>query len=152
MTDKHDGAVMEFFTDANIQDPYPLYDRMRERGPVHQVGNSEFYVVCGLDVINEVINYPEVFSSNLTSTMTYTPEHGIVSPFSWTDSAGRPKCWRPPTTLPHAAHRKLLIPQLAAKRIGAAERFVGDTAERLWREGLAMATSNGWGPWPTGYR
>lgn len=135
MTDKHDGAVMDFFTDANIQDPYPLYDRMRERGPVHQVGNSEFYVVCGLDAINEVINYPEVFSSNLTSTMTYTPEHGIVA-FQLDRLGGPTQVLATADDPAHAAHRKLLIPQLAAKRIGAAERFVGDTAERLWREGL----------------
>ena len=104
-------------------------------GRSHRVGNSEFYVVCGLDAINEVINYPEVFSSNLTSTMTYTPEHGIVA-FQLDRLGGPTQVLATADDPAHAAHRKLLIPQLAAKRIGAAERFVGDTAERLWREGL----------------
>ncbi len=36
----------------------------------------------------------------------------------------------------HAAHRKLLVPQLAARRINALESFIGETADRLWNEGV----------------
>ncbi|EUA07914.1 cytochrome P450 family protein [Mycobacterium kansasii 732] len=34
----------EFFGDAAIQDPYPLYARLRSEGGVHRVGDSEFYL------------------------------------------------------------------------------------------------------------
>jgi cytochrome P450 len=40
----------------------------------------------------------------------------------------------------HAAHRKLLVPQLAAKRINELELFVGETADRLWDEGVHGGT------------
>ncbi len=36
----------------------------------------------------------------------------------------------------HAAHRKLLVPQLAARRINALEHFVAETADRLWDESV----------------
>ena len=36
----------------------------------------------------------------------------------------------------HAVHRKLLVPQLAAKRINALESFVGVTENLLWNEGV----------------
>ena len=36
----------------------------------------------------------------------------------------------------HAAHRKLLVPQLAGKRIRALEAFVAETEDHLWHEGL----------------
>lgn len=77
MTVNQDRVTVEFFADANIQDPYPLYDRMRDQGPVHRVGDSGFYAVYGWAVINDVINRPKEFSSNLTATMTYTPGHGV---------------------------------------------------------------------------
>ena len=36
----------------------------------------------------------------------------------------------------HAAHRKLLVPQLTAKRINELELFARETADRLWNEGV----------------
>lgn len=43
----------------------------------------------------------------------------------------------------HAAHRKLLVPHLAAKRIRELECFVTDTIDRLWDEAVDGAVSNG---------
>jgi cytochrome P450 len=34
----------------------------------------------------------------------------------------------------HAAHRKMLVPQLAAKRIREMETFIGGTFDRLWTD------------------
>ncbi len=44
----------EFFGAAAIQDPYPFYNRLREAGPVHRVGDSGFYLVCDWAAITEV--------------------------------------------------------------------------------------------------
>lgn len=135
MTVNQDRASVEFFADANIQDPYPLYDRMRDQGPVHRVGDSGFYAVYGWAVINDVINRPKEFSSNLTATMTYTPGHG-VSAYELDGFGGPTQVLATADDPLHAAHRKMLVPQLAAKRIGAGEQFVAETADRLWVEGL----------------
>src|SRR4029078_9539463 len=36
----------------------------------------------------------------------------------------------------HAAHRRLLVPQLAGERIRALESFVAETEDHLWTEGV----------------
>jgi cytochrome P450 family 144 len=135
MTVNQDRRAVEFFEDANIQDPYPMYERMRSRGQVHQIGDSGFHAVCGWDAINEVIAHPEVFSSNLTATMTFSPEGG-VSAFEMDRLDGPTQVLATADDPSHAAHRKWLVPQLAAKRIRAAESFINETAERLVDDGL----------------
>ncbi len=131
-----DRRTIEFFDDTNIQDPYPLYERLRTRGPVHRVGDSDFYLVCTWDAIKEVVSRPDDFSSNLTATMTYTPETGVVA-FEMDRLGGPTQVLATADDPAHAVHRKLLVPQLAAKRIRAAEVFVSEIAERLWAQGLA---------------
>lgn len=91
------GSGVEFFSDATIQDPYPYYARMRQRGPVQEVAGSGFYAVCSWDAVNEVIGRPDDFSSNLTATMTYTPENGVGA-FEMEGSAVHPMFSRLRTT------------------------------------------------------
>jgi cytochrome P450 family 144 len=131
MTALHD--PLEFFGDASLQDPYPLYDRLRDAGPLHRVGDSAFYVVPGWDAVEEAIARVEDFSSNLTATMVYQPD-GTVTSFDMEPLGGANHVLATADDPAHAAHRKVLLPQLAAKRIRAAESFVADTAERLWNE------------------
>jgi len=118
-----------------IQDPYPLYDRMRAAGPVHEIGDSGFYAVCGWDAVNEAISRPEDFSANLTATMVYTAE-GTVVPHHMDPLGGPTHVLATADDPAHAVHRKLLVHHLAAKRIRAMEEFTTRTAERLWTEGL----------------
>lgn len=135
MTVGQDRASVDIFADINVQDPYPLYDRMRERGPVHRIDGSRFYAVCGWDAIVDVIGRPEVFSSNLTATMTYTPENGVGA-FELDGLGGPTQVLATADDPLHAAHRKMLVPQLAARRIRAAEHFVAETADRLLVDSL----------------
>jgi len=128
------GSGVEFFSDATIQDPYPYYARMRGRGPVQQVADSGFYAVCSWEAVNEVIGRPDDFSSNLTATMTYTPENGVGA-FEMEGFGGSSHVLATADDPIHAVHRKMLVPQLAAKRIRATEQFVADTAAVLWRDG-----------------
>ncbi|UXA20599.1 cytochrome P450 [Mycobacterium sp. SMC-4] len=137
MTIDQTNPAVEFFDDACIQDPYPLYDRWRARGPVHRVGDSSFFVVCGWDEANEVIAHPEVFSSNLTATMTYSAEHGVGS-FEMEGLGGSSHVLATADDPVHAVHRKMLVPHLAAKRIRAAEDFVARTADDLLAQGVAQ--------------
>src|SRR3984957_21252217 len=71
---------IQFFGAGALQDPYPLYDRMRAEAAVHRIGDSMFYAVCGWDAVLEAVERVEDFSSNLTATMVY-PLAGTVSPF-----------------------------------------------------------------------
>lgn len=125
----------EFFGATAIQDPYPLYDRMRAAGPVHQIGSSGFHLVCSRAAINEVVSRPEDFSSNLTATMTYTAD-GEIKPFLMEGLGGSTHILVTADDPIHAAHRKLVLSQFAAKRMRALEPLIAQTFERLWTDGL----------------
>ena len=135
MTVRSERGTIEFFDDANVQDPYPLYDRLRATGPVHRIGDSSFHVVCGWDEVNEVIARPEIFSSNLTAAMTYSAEGGVGA-LEMEGLGGASHVLATADDPAHALHRKMLVPQLAAKRINAAEDFVGETADGLLTDGV----------------
>lgn len=125
----------EFFGHEVIQNPYPFYSRLRAAGPVHRVGESGFYLVCDRAAITEVVDRPEVFSSNLTATMTYTPDGGVV-PFAM-DKVGGPTHILVTADDPiHAVHRKLVLSQFTAKRVRAFEPLVAEIFERLWAAGV----------------
>jgi cytochrome P450 len=124
-----------FFGPEAMQDPYPLYERMRAVGPVHRIAGSNFYAVCDWNTVNDVIRRPGDFSANLTATMTYTAEGG-VKPFEMDPLGGPTHVLATADDPAHAIHRKLVVRQLAAGRIRAMEKFVSATADRLWSDGL----------------
>jgi cytochrome P450 family 144 len=123
------------FSAESMQDPYPLYERMRAAGQVHRIGDSEFYAVCGWDAVNDAIARPADFSSNLTATMTYTAA-GTVKAFEMDGLDGPTHVLATADDPMHAVHRKLLVRHLAARRIRAIEQFAIDTADRLWNRAL----------------
>jgi cytochrome P450 family 144 len=134
MTVREGQLGLELFDDEFVQDPYPLYDRMLAGGAVHSIGDSGFHAVCTWDAVNEVIARPEDFSSNLTATMTY--QGGAVGTFPMGELGGDIQALATADDPAHSAHRKLLVPQLAGKRIRALESFVAETEDRLWNEGV----------------
>jgi len=129
-----DEAAMLFGTES-LQDPYPLYERMRAAGPVHRIGGSEFYAVCSWDTVTDAISRPEDFSANLTATMTYTAE-GAIKPFGMDPLGGPTHVLATADDPAHAVHRKLLVRHLAARRIRAMEQFATDATDRLWIDGV----------------
>lgn len=126
---------LNFFGAQALQDPYPLYARMRAQAPVHRIGDSAFYAVCGWDAVVDAVQRVEDFSSNLTATMVYHDD-GTITPFPMME-AGSPHHALATADDPiHAVHRKILLPHLAAKRVRIIEQFAGEVAQRLWVEGL----------------
>jgi cytochrome P450 family 144 len=124
-----------FFSADGIQDPYPVYDRMREEAPVHRVGQSEFYLVCGWDAVIDSINRVEDFSSNLTATMVYHND-GTVTAFDMGALGGPHHTLATADDPVHAVHRKILLPHLSAKRVRVIDEFATGLAEQLWEENL----------------
>lgn len=130
LKDAHD-----FFGTDALQDPYPLYDRMRDQAPVHRIGESTFYAVCSWDAVMEAVNRVNDFSSNLTATMVYHDD-GTVTPFDMGTLGGTQHALATADDPVHDAHRKMLVPHLSARRIRVIEEFAEATAIQLWREGL----------------
>jgi cytochrome P450 len=125
----------DFFGTNALQDPYPLYDRMREQAAVHRIGDSVFYAVCGWDAVTEAVNRVEDFSSNLTATMVFHDD-GTVTPFDMGTLGGPMHALATADDPLHDEHRKLLLPHLSARRIRVIEEFAEATAIQLWSEGL----------------
>lgn len=125
----------QFFGTESLQDPYALYDRMRAEAPVHRIGDSVFYAVCGWDAVVDAVTRVEDFSSNLTATMVYHDD-GTVTAFPMGELGAAMHALATADDPTHAAHRKLLLPHLSAKRIRIIEDFAGQTAARLWEENL----------------
>lgn len=126
---------IDLFGAEHLQDPYPLYGRIRAAGPVRRIGASEFYVVSSWDAVVEAISRVDEFSANLTATMVYQ-SNGTVTPFTMAPPGDPSHALATADDPAHAAHRKLLVPYLAAKKIADLEALVADSAERLWTEGL----------------
>lgn len=135
MTVGTDRIGLRLFDDACIQDPYPLYEQMLAQAPVHPIGDSGFSAVCGWDAVTEAVARVEDFSSNLTGTMLYQPD-GTVGTFAMDGLGGPTQVLATADDPAHAAHRKMLVPQLAAKRIRAVEPFIGETMDRCWHDGV----------------
>ncbi|OBH35647.1 cytochrome [Mycobacterium intracellulare] len=128
-------SAIRFFGGEAIQDPYPLYDRMRAEAPVHRVGDSVFYAVCGWDAVQEAVERVEDFSSNLTATMVFHDD-GSVTPFDMGPPGGLTQVLATADDPVHAMHRKILLPHLSAKRVRIIEEFAVQTADRLWEQNL----------------
>lgn len=125
----------DFFGTEALQDPYPLYDRMRDDAAVQRIGDSGFYAVCGWDAVIDAVDRVEDFSSNLTATMVYHDD-GTVTPFDM-GTLGDPMHALATADDPvHDVHRKMLLPHLSARRIRVIEEFAEATARTLWSEGV----------------
>lgn len=134
MTLRSTGLGLALFDDEFLQNPQSLYAWMHADGPVHRVGDSDFWAVCGWNAVDEAVARPDDFSSNLTGAMRYQDDDGTVSLLPL-DSLGSPTQALATADDPaHAVHRKLLVPHLAAKRIGVLERFVEETIGVLWQQ------------------
>lgn len=118
-----------------VQDPYPGYRCLQELGPVQRIGDSDFFAVSSWDGVEEAVKRSDDFSSNLTATMI-VDDSGALQPFE-IDPVGGPTHVLATADDPlHAVHRKLLVPQLAAKRVTDIETFVIDAFTEHWRRGL----------------
>lgn len=121
----------EFFGDAAVQDPYPLYARLREDGGVHRVGDSGFYLVASWAAVTDAANRPEDFSSNLTGPITYSPERG-VAPLMMDGLGGPTHILATADDPAHALHRKLMLGQFTAKHVRELVPHIVATFESLW--------------------
>ena len=126
---------IQFFGSEALQDPYPLYDRMRAAAPVQRISDSVFYAVCGWDAVLEAVERVEDFSSNLTATVVFHGD-GTVTSFDMGPPGGPQHALATADDPVHAVHRKILLPHLSAKRVRIIEQFATQTANRLWEENL----------------
>lgn len=54
-------AVSEFFSQDVIDDPYPLYDRLRTEGPAVRIPELDIWMVCGHADCLDIVRHHDVF-------------------------------------------------------------------------------------------
>ena len=129
----------EFFGEAAVQDPYPLYRRLREDGGIHRVGDSGYYLVSSWAAVADAVNRPGDFSSNLTAPITYAPGRG-VAPLPMGSVGGPTHILATADDPAHALHRKLMLSQFTARRVRALEPWIAEVFETLWSAGVSGGT------------
>lgn len=62
-------SATDLLNDSTLEDPYPLYTRLREQAPVWQVPGTDIFVVSSYDLIDEATKRTEDFSSALSGLL-----------------------------------------------------------------------------------
>ncbi|MQY27340.1 cytochrome P450 [Nocardia aurantia] len=126
--------ALDLFSADGVQDPYPVYERLRAAGPVSRLGGSSFHAVCGWDAVVEAVGRTADFSSNLTAAMVF--HDGTLSEQPMIPLGAAAQVLATADDPAHLAHRKILLPHLSARRTGELRDFAAATAERLWDQGI----------------
>jgi len=51
-------ATVDFYSDSVIKDPFPVYEAMRELGPVVYLEKNRLYLVARYKEVSEVLRQP----------------------------------------------------------------------------------------------
>jgi cytochrome P450 len=137
-------AIDFFRGNELVEDPYPYFDWLRERCPVHQESQYGVYMVTGYAEACSVYTDPDTFSSCNSVT---GPFPGFPVPLEGDDVSDLIEAHRhelpfsdqittmdPPK---HRDHRHLLMRQLTPKRLKENEEFIWRLADRQTEELVA---------------
>lgn len=72
------------------QNPFPYYAALRERSPVHRLGESSLYCVSRMSTLRDVLGDTEVFSSEASNAPTRAREQELVQKMIEIMSTGFP--------------------------------------------------------------
>ena len=114
---------------AVIEDPYPFYHALLSEAPVYQIPGTEVYFVSTWQLIHQVLQNQEDYSANLTGILI-TDSAGQPALFDLTQFGGTVNAIANADEPFHAIHRKLVLPQLNARKVAAMEEEVSDWAHR----------------------
>ncbi|MFI2477174.1 cytochrome P450 [Nocardia xishanensis] len=126
---------IDLFDPGSLDDPYPLYDRLRRTAPVHRVDGTDFYLASRWDLVVEATTRPADFSSHLTAALVHQPD-GSASVFDMDGEGQAVHVLATADDPEHLRQRKLVLPALVAKRIRALEPTMQANVRRLWAEGV----------------
>jgi cytochrome P450 family 144 len=123
-----------------IENPYPFYRELLTHAPVYRVPETEVYLVSSWTLIHEVLRNQADYSANLTGILI-TDERGQPALFDLTQFGGAVDAIANADEPFHAVHRKLVLPQLNARKVAAMDDEV-----RAWaRAGVQQLVAAGHG-------
>jgi cytochrome P450 len=131
----YSSEAAELFSPSAIEDPYPLYARLRKDRPLSRVAETGVHLVASWDLIEEALGRDADFSAHLTGVLM-RDEHGEPSVFDLRQ--GAPSQVIATADEPrHAVHRAIAQPRLAASQAAKLEAPIRSWARSSVREWLA---------------
>jgi cytochrome P450 family 144 len=112
-----------------IENPYPFYQTLVEQAPVYQVPGTEVYLVSSWQLIREVLKNQADYSANLTGIIV-TGDNGQPELFDLSQFGGSVDAIANADEPHHAVHRKLVLPQLNARKVAIMEQQVHQWAQQ----------------------
>lgn len=101
--------------------PWPFFDRLRAEAPAWLVPDSSIVVVSSFAALHEAVGRPEDFSSHLTALL-YRRDDGHPATVAFGDGSTNVLATADPPV--HSVHRSMMLPELAARRMGELRPFV----------------------------
>ncbi|MGW5437206.1 cytochrome P450 [Nocardia asteroides] len=129
-----DLAAIDLFDPGVLDDPYPLYRRLREDAPVYRVPGTDFFLVASWAGVAEATARTAEFSSHLTGVLVAQPGARPVT-FDLDPTGAGVHVLATADGAVHAAHRGIVGPALA-KRVRTLGPMVTALTEQLWSEEL----------------
>lgn len=109
--------VDELFTTACIDDPHPLFARLRNRHPISRIGDTGVHLVATWELIDQALQREDDFSANLSGVLM-RGDDGRPGVF---ELPGASRIIATADEPEHAVHRKLLQPEFNASKVQALE-------------------------------
>ncbi|MEP1470189.1 MAG: cytochrome P450 [Halieaceae bacterium] len=110
----------ELFSLEAIENPYPLYERMREHAPVCQLGTARAFLVGTRAAVEEAVKRHDEFSANLEA-MLICGEDQQPRIFNLAVSGSASQVIATADEPQHSVHRRLMMPPLKATAIAELE-------------------------------
>lgn len=118
---------------AVVENPYPFYRSLLQHAPVYCVPGTQVFLVSSWELIHQVLRNQKDYSANLTGILI-RGEDGEPQCFDLAQFGGTVDSLANADEPFHAVHRKLVLPQLNARRVAGLEAQV-----RQWaRDGVAQ--------------
>ncbi|MCB1615197.1 MAG: cytochrome P450 [Pseudomonadales bacterium] len=128
----------QFFTSEAIENPYPLYAKMRALSPVCAIGDTGAFLVGTKAAVEEALKRHEDFSANLKA-MLVCGEDDKPYIFNLAQAGNANDVIATADEPDHAVHRRLMMPPLKASRIseleGQLREFAAERVAGLKRAG-----------------
>jgi cytochrome P450 len=109
-----------------IDDPYPFYRRLREQAPVWKVPGTEVCIVSSFALVAEATARIPDFSSSMHHLL-YRDGDGLPARLAFAEGIQVLAVADPPV---HTVHRRVVFPELMARRMAGLEAEVAEVAER----------------------
>ncbi|MEE2673268.1 MAG: cytochrome P450 [Myxococcota bacterium] len=116
----------ELFAADTIEDPYPLFERLRNERPLSRVAETGVHIVASWDLIEAALARERDFSANVTG-MLVLGEDGVPSTVDFSRAAAT-QVIATADEPHHAVHRSVAQPRLAAALIRELEEPVREWA------------------------